>query len=85
MEAITAAQKQLGGRGGGSKERYLVWNTSLKTALSTPGETAHGIRRHKLALTGSKGIVAVAAGAGLTASPGAPRAPAYSSCYPRRA
>lgn len=38
MESITAAQRHLGGRGAAGKERYLVWNTSLKTALETPGE-----------------------------------------------
>jgi hypothetical protein len=40
METITSAQKHLAGRGNG-KERYLVWNTSLKTAISTPGIPAY--------------------------------------------
>jgi hypothetical protein len=38
MESIEAAQRHLGGRGAAGKERYLIWNTSLRTALSTPGQ-----------------------------------------------
>lgn len=43
METITAAQKHLASRGNG-KERYLVWNTSLKTAIATPGRLC--LRKH---------------------------------------
>lgn len=39
METIEAAQRHLGSRGNG-KERYLVWHTSLKTAIATPGAWA---------------------------------------------
>lgn len=37
METIIVAQRHLCGRGSAGKEAYLVWNTSLKTALATPG------------------------------------------------
>lgn len=37
METLNEAHKHLGGRAAGRKEAFLVWNTSLKTAVSTPG------------------------------------------------